>query len=238
MTFTDTSVTSEETRTPGFDLVRASTWCGIAFTVCQLAVMVFLAIFVLPQGGSPSDPAIERGQRAVDAAELYRVGNYVFMVAGVLMLGFLGAISVRLKRIDATGTLATVAVAAGTLIALVWPYSGVLQDVALEAAEAGTDVRILAGWDAVAPYSLAFSVFPRIFLVVAIVVALRIAGESPWLQRSGIAIAVVSFAGSTTLLSATVFPVLALSSLAFELWIAALAWHWLRTDRLSTRPAA
>jgi hypothetical protein len=215
-------------RTAGPDITRLSAWCGLAFTVCQLTVMVFMAVAVLPHGGAPSDPALERGRHVLDAADAYRIGNYVFMVAGSLLLGFLGAVHVRLRRADASGALATVGVAAGTLLALVWPLAGVLHDVALDTAQAGADVRILAGWDSVAPYSLAFSVLPRGFLLLALVLGLRLTGGSRWLQRTGLAIVAVSLVGSATLVAAALFPVLALSTLAYEIWIGALAWHWLR----------
>lgn len=207
---------------------RLSTRFGVAFTVCQLAVMVGMAVFVLPQGGSPTDPALERGDNVLDAATAYQVGNYVFMLAGMLLLGFLGAVNARLRRVDASGVLATVAVAAGTMLALVWPFAGVLHDVALETARAGTDVRILAGWDAVAPFSLAFSVLPRIFFVGALVLALRASGQARWLQRTGLVVLGVSLVGSATLVAGDLFPLLALSTLGYELWVGALAWHWLR----------
>jgi len=216
------------------DTVRLSTRFGLAFTVCQLTVMVAMAIFVLPHGGSPSDPALERGRNVLDAADLYRAGNYVFMVAGMLLLGFLGAVQARLRAVDSTGTLATVAVAAGTLLALVWPLAGVFHDVALDTAATGADPRILSGWDAVAPYSLAFSVFPRLFFVGALVIGLRAAGTAPWLQRIGMVILVLSAVGSATTLGGSFFPVLALSTLAYELWVGALAWHWLRDHRSET----
>jgi hypothetical protein len=229
MTLLDNPTATPRTaRSSGPDVTRLSTWCGVAFTVCQLTVMVFMAVLVLPHGGSPADPALERGRNVLDAADAYRIGNYVFMLAGSLLLGFLGAVHVRLRRADATGTLATVGVAAGTLLALVWPFAAVLHDVALDTAEAGSDVRILAGWDAVAPYSLAFSVLPRTFLVLALVLGLRLTGGPRWLQRTGVAIVVVGLIGSATLLAGALFPVLALSTLAYELWIGALAWHWLR----------
>ena len=99
------------------------------------------------------DPALDRGQRVLDAADVYRAGNYVFMISGTLLLGFLGAVQLRLRRVDRSGVLATTAVVAGTLLVLIWPLGGVLHDVALETARSGADVRILAGWDAVAPYS-------------------------------------------------------------------------------------
>lgn len=219
------------TDTERVDAERLSTRFGVAFTLCQLVVMVAMAVVVLPHGGAPDDPALERGRNVLDAADLYRAGNYAFMVSGVLLLGFLGAVSARLRRVDASGALATVAVAAGTLLAVIWPFAGVLHDVALDTAEAGTDPRILGGWDAVAPYSLAFSVLPRVFLVGALVLALRAAGTSTWLPRTGVVVLVLSIVGSATLVTGALFPLLALSTLGYELWIGALAWHWLRRDR-------
>ena len=59
-------------------------------------------------------------------------GNYVFMMSGVVLLGFLGAVHARLRQVDRSGALAAIAVAAGTLLALVWPFAGVLHDVALD----------------------------------------------------------------------------------------------------------
>lgn len=231
-----TTLTREDSPAPdsfstGIDGVRLSTRFGVAFTVCQLTTMVLMAVFVLPHGGSPGDPALERGHRVLDAADLYRAGNYLFMMSGVVLLGFLGAVNARLRQVDRSGALATVAVAAGTLLAVIWPFAGVLHDVALDTAQDGTDLRILGGWDAVAPYSLAFSALPRLLFVGALVLGLRAARTAPWLQRTGVVILVLSAVGSATLLAGAVFPVLALSTLAYELWIGALAWHWLRDRR-------
>ena len=215
----------------GHTLTRLSARFGLAFTLCQLLVMIAMAIFVLPRVGGPGDPAAERGQAILDVETAYRVSNYAFMVAGTLLLGFLGAVHVRLRRVDPSGVLSTVAVAAGTMLALVWPLAGVLHDVAMGAAAEGTDVRLLAGWDAIAPYSLAFSVLPRLFFVGALVLALRLAGTSPWLQRTGMVLLPVSLLGSAVLLTDALFPLLALSTLAYELWVGAVAWHWLRSER-------
>jgi hypothetical protein len=213
------------------DVARTSTWFGVAFTVCQVVVMIVMSVAVLPHGGSPNDPALERGQNVLAAADLYTAGNYAFMLSGALLLGFLGAVQLRLRRVDATGVLATVAVAAGALLALIWPLAGVLHDVALDMGRDGADLRILGAWDAVAPYSLAFSVLPRIFFVGALALGLRAAGTGPWLQRTALVIVVVSLAGSATLVSGALFPLLALSTLGYELWVGILAWHWLREAR-------
>lgn len=212
-------------------LTRLSARFGIAFTLCQVGVMVLMAVFVLPHAGSPSDPAFERGRRVLDAADLYRAGNYLFVLSGSLLLGFLGAVYLRLRSADRTGVLATVGVAAGTLLTFIWPYAGVLHDVALDTAADGTDLRILGGWDALAPYSLAFSALPRLFLIGAIVLGLRMTGSARTLQRIGVVLLPLSLAGTATLVTGAAFPLLALSTLGYELWIGAVAWHWLRTSR-------
>ena len=165
-------------------ITRISARFGIAFAACQLAVMVAMTIFVLPHGGLPGDPPLARGQGVLDAETAYRIGNYVFMVAGVLLLGFLGVVHHRLRRVDNTGVLSAVALASGTLLALIWPLAGALHDVALDAAVAGADPRILAGWDSVAPFSLAFSALVRVFFIGSVVLGLRLAGTAPRLQRA------------------------------------------------------
>jgi hypothetical protein len=229
----------DEPRT-GPDVLRLSTWFGVLFVGAQLLVMIAMAIFVLPKSGGPNASALERGTNVLDVADLYRLGNFVFAAAGMLLVGFLGVVHLRLRRADETGVLAGVALAAGTLLALVWPFAAVLHDVAIATAEAGADVRILGAWDSVAPYSLAFSAFPRVFFLLALVLGLRLAGDSKWLQRTGVAIAAVSLVGTGTLLAGGLFPALALSTLAYEIWVGALAWHWLRDDRRSgsARPSA
>lgn len=219
-------------------LARLSARFGIAFAAGQLSVVILMAVFVLPNVGSPGEPALERGHAILDAETAYRLSNYAFMLAGTLLLGFLGAVHVRLRRVDATGVLSTVAVAAGTMLALVWPLAGVLHDVALDTAAAGTDVRILAGWDSIAPYSLAFSTFPRAFFIGALVLGLRMAGTSPWLQRIGLVLLSLSLIGSATLITGALFPFLALSTLGYELWVGAVAWHWLRSERCLPASAA
>src|ERR1044072_7850136 len=77
MTTIDTDPAPAQVR-PGIDVVRISTWFGVGLTACQLAAMTFMIIVVLPNGGSPSGPALERGKSVLDAADLYTAGNYAF----------------------------------------------------------------------------------------------------------------------------------------------------------------
>jgi hypothetical protein len=193
-TIIDTPVTSSAADA-GTRITRVSARIGLVFTVCQLTVMVAMTTLVLPNGGSLTKGPLEWGNDVLAAATWYRIGNYAFVLAGTLLVGFLGAVFVKLRQADRSGALAAIGVGAGTLLAFVWPFAAVLHDVAINAAAQGTDVRLLAGWDAVAPYSLAFSALPRIFLVGAIVVGLRLAGEAPWLQRIGAVILPLSLVG-------------------------------------------
>src|SRR3954470_2626171 len=216
-------------RTSESMLTRLSARFGLAFAICQILVMVAMTVFVLPHAGSPDDPALSRGQHVLDAHNAYRIGNYAFMVSGMLLIGFIGVVHQRLRSADSTGVLARVGVESGTLLALIWPFAGVLHDVALETGRAGADPRILAGWDAVAPFSLAFSALARVFFVGAIVLGLRLAGTAPRLQRLGVILVPLSLLGSATLVTGALFPLLALSTLGYEVWVGAVAWHWLRT---------
>ncbi|MFX0579339.1 hypothetical protein [Nocardia nepalensis] len=219
-------------------LLRASARFGLAFTACQFTVVAAMAVFVLPSAGSPGAAPLERGTHVLDAQQLYRLGNFALMASGMLLLGFLGMVHARLRETDGSGALATVAVASGTLLALVWPLAGMLHDVAIETAAAGADPRILAGWDSVAPFGLALSALPRLLFVGAIVLSLRRTRDpsarggrsTRWLRRAGTAVLPLSMAGSATLVHSGLFPVLAISTLGFELWVGAIAWHWLRTE--------
>ena len=124
--------------------------------------MVGMSIFVLPKEAARPDPSVQ-GHHVPEAADAYRIGNYVFMVAGVLLLGFLGAVHVRLRRADATGTLATVALAAGALLAFGVALRCGPPRRRLDAADKGTDVRLLAGWDSGRAVLCWPSALPRVF---------------------------------------------------------------------------
>ena len=140
--------------------------------------MVLMAVFVLPHGGLR--PVIRRSSAGGASSTRRTLPRRQLRVHArrqpAARLPGRGAR--RLRRADGTGVLATVAVAAGTLLTLIWPFAGVLHDVALDTAADGTDLRILGGWDAVAPYSPAPSpALPRLFFIGAIVLGLRMSRE-------------------------------------------------------------
>ena len=75
MTTITTPAPAETNVLDSSDLTRISARFGVAFTICQLSVMVLMAILVLPHGGSPSDPALPRGQGVLDAETLVPLGQ-------------------------------------------------------------------------------------------------------------------------------------------------------------------
>ncbi|MGV9673854.1 hypothetical protein ACWDSJ_01100 [Nocardia sp. NPDC003482] len=203
---------------------RLSARFGTAYAASQSAVVTAMAVFVLPRAGAPDAAPLERGLRVLDAQQTYRLGNFALMISGMLLLGFLGAVRARLRASDASGVLATVAVTSGTLVALLWPLAALLHDLALETATAGTDPRILAGWDAAAPFGLALSALPRTLFIGAIVLGLPTRARR--LRGTGTLVLALSLLGSATLVCTALFPVLAASTLTFLLWLAAVARRW------------
>ncbi len=69
------------------------------------------------------------------------------------------------------------------------------------------------------------------FLLGALVLGLRLAGTSRWLPRTGLVLLPLTLLGSATLLTDALFPLLALSTVGYELWVGAVAGHWLRSER-------
>jgi hypothetical protein len=190
---------------------------------------VVFGVLVLPSAGPPDAGPLAKGKALLEHADLFTMGNYLLVLPSLLLVGFLGVVAARLRRADPSGTLAAVALAAGTLVALLWPLGAVLHDLALDTATAGVDVRVAAAWDAVGPYTLALSALFRTAFVVAVTAGLVGAPRS--LRRSGWAVAALSLLGSATLVADGAFAVLAVSTLAFDGWVAAVAWRWSRAPR-------
>jgi hypothetical protein len=209
-------------------LERTSARCGLGYAAGQLVMTVVFGVLVLPAAGPPDAGPLEKGKALLEHADLFTVGNYLLVLPSLLLVGFLGVVAARLRGADPSGTLAAVALAAGTLVALLWPLGAVLHDLALDTATAGVDVRVAAAWDAVGPYTLALSALFRTAFVVAVTVGLVGACS---LRRSGWAVAALSLLGSATLIADGAFAVLAVSTLAFDGWVAAVAWRWSRAPR-------
>jgi hypothetical protein len=75
-------------------------------------------------------------------------------------------------------------------------------------------------FDGTAQLALALSAFPRAVLLVATALSFRASGRLPrWIGWSGCGLAILALVGTTTLLNANLYPVLAIASLLSDLWI-------------------
>jgi hypothetical protein len=197
---------------------------GIAFSVSQLAVMLYFVILVLPQMGPPDAVAQHIAFYTQHGATL-RLGNYLMTLPMPFFLLFLGGLSGVLRRTeDGDSTLATAAISSGAIAAVLWPLSAVLNNIGLDIAQAGGDTATIMALDAIGAYMLALSALPRAVLLAAASVGLLQGRFMPrWLGWLGLLLAVASLAGSATLVVSQLFPVLALGTLLFEVWILLLS---------------
>jgi hypothetical protein len=117
-------------------------------------------------------------------------------------------------------TLATAAVTSRAIVAILWPLSAVLNNLGIDIAQVGGDAATIVALDAIGPYMLALSTLPRAILLAAVSVGLRYGRFIPrWLGWLGLVLAVVSLVGSAAMLVGELFPVLALGTIFFEVWI-------------------
>ena len=196
------------------------------FVALQLFGFGLFATTVFPHFAPVGAPALERAAGYVAAATPLRIGNFVLMLPAPFFLLFIAGLAVRLRRAgDQNDSDVMIAAAAlsGSAMSLVWPLAGVISTIALDIAVGGGDAATVSGLDAIAPYSLALSALPRaMFLTATSTVLLERSIGPRWVAWGGIALAALALVGSATLIFASLFPLLALSTLAFELWLVVL----------------
>lgn len=202
---------------------------GIAFSVMQFGAMFYFIILVFPQMGPPDATAQHVAFYTQHGATL-RLGNYLMTLPLPFFLFFLGGLSGFLRRPE-TGdsTLSTAAITSGAIVAILWPLSAVLNHIGLDIAQARGDAATIVALDAIGAYMLALSALPRAILLAA--TSVRLLQGRPllrWISWLGLVSAVISIVGSATLIDGQLFPVLALGTLLFELWILFLSIALLR----------
>jgi hypothetical protein len=204
---------------------RAGLFSGIGFALLQLAAMVLFATQILPRLGPMDAPVALRAAAYAEHGNLLRLGNYLLTLPTPLFLFFLGAVFTGVRRAEENGgPLAMAAVAAGAAMAMIWPLAAIISDIGIDIARAGGDVATVASLDAIAPYSLALSALPRMVLLLTISAALLHHELTPrWVGWMGVVAGLLSLAGTATLVVSDLFPLLALSTLFFELWIIVLS---------------
>lgn len=205
---------------------------GIVYALAQLGAFVFFATAILPRFAPVDAAPLVRAAAVKELGETLRLGNFLLTMPVPFFLFFVGGTFPLLRRLErGSDALAATALAAGSAMALMWPLGAVISDLELDLAQAGGDAVTVSVLDAIAPYSLALSAFARAVLVVALSVPVLKMGNGLRLTGwSGIAVAILSLVGTTTLVFGAVFPILALSTLLFDVWLLVFCILWLRTQ--------
>jgi hypothetical protein len=195
---------------------------GAAFGLLQLVTAGVFGAVILPRLGDPSAPAAHWVAAYRAHGDLLRLGNYLLVLPTPLFLLFLGGLYEAMRRTGAEA-LAAAGVLAGAAAAMLWPLSAVLNDVAVDVARNGGDAGTVAALNGIGPYLLALGALGRVVLLGAGSAVLPRAGAVPrWIGALGYAAAGASAVGTLTLVDGRAFAVLALGTLAFDVWTLAL----------------
>ncbi len=168
-----------------------------------------------------------------------RIASYLLLLPMPFFLLFLGGLFSVLRRAEGgSGSLAVSALCAGIAMAMTWPMGILIAGLSSDIVAGGGDVATAWSLDGMAPLSLALSAFPRTVLLVATSLLLLGSRLAPrWMCWMGLALAVASLIGTAMLLVPDMFPILALGTLLFELWILALSVSLVRSERTASQAA-
>jgi hypothetical protein len=210
---------------------------GIVFSILQLAGAILFAAFILPRLAPIDAPAATQAAGYVAHANLLRLGNYAVILPAPFFLFFLAGLYAVLRRTeDERSVLASTAAFSGVAMSMIWAISAVVSDIAIDIALGKGDAVTISALNAFPPYMLALSALPRAVLLAATgCVVLERHNGPRWLGWSGIGLAVLSLVGSATLVTPLMFPVLAVSTLLFDLWLWVVCSMWLRDENISWR---
>ncbi len=219
---------------------RAALASGIVFAVLQIVAIVFATVFLLsklPPVGAPL-PAWAEALVQIPTMTV-SIANYLLLLPVPFFLLFLGGLVGVLRRLEGgSGTLAVSALGAGIAMAMTWPFGILIAGLSSDIVADGGDLATAWALDGMAPLSLALSAFPRTVLLVATSLLLLGSRLAPrWIGWLGLVLALVSFIGTAMLLVGDVFPVLALGTLIFDLWILALSVSLVRSERTASQAA-
>lgn len=214
---------------------------GIVFALLQIAAIVFATVFLLSRVPPPGAPLREWADALIQIPmTTVNLVNYLLLLPLPFFLIFLGGLFGVLRRAEGgSGPLAVSALAAGIAMAVTWPMGIIIANLSSGIVAGGGDVVTAFHLDGMAPFSLALSALPRTVLLLATSLLLLGSRLAPgWMGWVGLALALVSFVGTGMLLVGDLFPVLALGTLLFELWILALSVALMRSGRAASRATA
>jgi hypothetical protein len=229
---------------PGNGAGRTSIWerralmSGILFAAVAVISKVFLMLFVFPESASPGDPPAERAEFFFEHGSRMLFSTYLLMLQVPFLIAFLMGVFVILRRAEGgSGILSLTALGSGLVMTAMlyvgWMIAGTMTTFI---ADEGGSAETISALDGLAPMSLALSAFPRALLMGAISAVLLERKLAPrWIGITGVVLAAIHLAGTVTLVIGDLFPVLAIGSLLFTVWVFALAVSLLRRTEPATQ---
>ncbi len=213
---------------------------GIVFAVLQIAAIVFATVFLLSKLPPVGAPLPEWAEALMQIPTMtVNIANYLLLLPVPFFLLFLGGLFGVLRRAEGgSGALSVSVLGAGIAVAVTWPFGILIAGISSSIVAASGDLATAFALDGMAPFSLALSAFPRTVLLVATSLLLLDRRLAPrWMGWVGLALALVSLIGTAMLLVGDLFPVLALGTLLFELWVLALSVSLVRSGRTASQAA-
>ncbi len=213
---------------------------GIVFAVLQIAAIVFATVFLLSKLPPVGAPLTEWAEALMRIPTLtVHIANYLLLLPVPFFLLFLGGLFGVLRRAEGnSGALSVSVLGAGIAMAMSWPFGILIAGISSSIVADGGDLATAWALDGMAPFSLALSAFPRTLLLVATSLLLLDRRLAPrWISWLGLVLALVSLLGTGMLLLGYLFPILALGTLFFELWVLALSISLVRSEQTLTQAA-
>ena len=225
---------------------RAALASGILFVAVQIANIVVTAAYFAtahpPMDASPAEAA--RG--FAQAETMVEVVTYLYVLQVPFWLLFLGGLFGVLRRVEGgSGALSISALSAGIAMVVIVSMGALVSAITPTIGQLGGDGATVKAIDGMTPLALALSAFPRALLLSATSVVLLEGCIAPrWIGWTGLALGLISLVSTGMLLVPALFPLLALGTLLFVVWVAALTVTLLRSPEqragwrcLSTIPA-
>jgi hypothetical protein len=212
---------------------------GLLFVVVQIATVAFNVAFFLarhpPMDASPQETA--RG--FAEHATMVEIGTYLYVLHMPFLLLFLGGLFGVLRRAEGgSGVLSVSALGAGVAMAVIAPMGAVISSLTPTIGQLGGDAATVKAIDAMTPLALALSAFPRAVLLGATSAVLLEGRVAPrWIGWTGLALGLISLISTGTLVAPALFFLLAIGTLLFVVWVAALTVALLRSTRTQCRVA-
>ncbi len=217
------------------ELEQSSRWERMTLASGIVAAALFIAataIFIgfIAPGMPPIDaPAEEFASFVAESSRSVPSAIFSYLSAAQIafvVLFFGGLFGVLRRAEGGSGALATAVFAAGLAIAIITPLATMIETHLLDGfALAGVDPAATKAVDGIAPLSLALSGFPQAVVLggtAALLLSRRFVPR--WLGWAGLALGALSLVGTGTLVvGPSLFPITALGTLLFWIWILALS---------------